>query len=174
MKLDHVVVIKRPPEDVWRTLMDFERASAFIPYLREIRLLHDAEEIVEGSRVRVVLGADGDRVLTLDARVRELDPPNQMVVGGSHEALSVQADVTWLLEAVGKGGSSTRFRQTVELQFRSMIARIGARAMIGRAESELTEGLARFKRIAEEQPATGSAAGSASQTAAEPAAGSAP
>lgn len=174
MKLDHVVVIKRPPEDVWRTLMDFERASAFIPYLREIRLLHDAEKIEEGSRVRIVLGMDGGRSLTLDARVRELDPPNQMVVEGAHEALSVQADVTWLLEAVGKGGSSTRFRQTVELQFRSMIARIGARAMIGRAESELSEGLARFKQIAEERPAKGSSGGPDSETAPEAAARPAP
>jgi carbon monoxide dehydrogenase subunit G len=169
MKLRDEVEIGATAQQVWRSLIDLDRAPEFVPYLRHIEHLDDAGVVESspaasgatplgiGSRIRLVLGVTDTQSVSVEAKVVGLDPPLRLRVSGEHEGHGVEAVIEWRLEEKAPAPSlsrpSTILRQNVDLGFRSMLMRIGAKAMLGRAERELAVGLQRFKEIVEHDAA---------------------
>jgi uncharacterized protein YndB with AHSA1/START domain len=178
MKLRDEVEIGASAQQVWRNLIDLDRAPQFVPYLRQIEHLDaagaadappaasGAPPLGVGSRVRLVLGLTDAQSVSVEAKVVGLDPPLRLRVSGEHKGHGVEAVIEWRLDeqapttttststttstTTPTTGPSTVLRQSVDLEFRSMLMRIGAKAMLGRAERELAVGLQRFKEIVEQ------------------------
>ena len=153
MRLSDEIAIRATRERVWTILTDLSLAPEYVPYLRRIERLDatSREAITVGARVRMVLGPSAAQTVNIEGEVVALEAPERLRVRGAHDELGVGAEIEWRLsEGVdGDGVSRTDFRQQVDLSFRSMFARLAAKAAVGRAERELEDGLQRFKALAE-------------------------
>ena len=147
MKLEAEVWVDAKPEVVWAVMLDLEKAQRFVPLLLSVEPLSQAPDV--GAVVRMTFGR-GDRRLTTDATVTEFEPLRRLALRANVEEVDATIDIHWLAEAKDEG---TLVHQSVSARFHSMIARIGARALFGQAETQQRDALQRFKEVAESEAA---------------------
>ena len=148
MKLEADVWVDAPPEVVWDVMLDLEGAQRFVPLLLEAAPLNEAPGV--GAVVRMTFGQGGRR-LTTDANVTHFTPPRRLGLQADVEEVDVSISIDWRAEPKDGG---TSVHQAVEASFHSMMARLGARAFVGKAEAQQREALDRFKAVAEAEAAT--------------------
>jgi carbon monoxide dehydrogenase subunit G len=140
--------VDAPPAVAWQTLIDLERAPEHVPYLERLQL-RDGRDVAAGQRLHMAFDYLGHRFDT-DAIVLRLDPEHELALRGERPSLGVVVNAQWLL-AEESGG--TRVQMTVSLTFHTLLAQLGARALIGDrvAEEALKTSLASFKAQVESE-----------------------
>lgn len=149
MKMDAEVWVDAPPETVWEVMLDLDAAPRFVPLLVSAEPL-DVEPAA-GSKVRLTFGG-GDRRLTTVATVTRFVPPRLLALAATVEEADADVDIVWQAEPKDGG---TLVTQRVEARFRSMLARLAARAFFGQAETKQREALDRFKAVVEGESSPG-------------------
>jgi len=140
-------VIAAPRAAVWRVLLDLGRAPEYVPFLVRAEP-HDGAAAL-GSRVRMTFEAAGRRATT-EAVVTKFEPPSALTIRAEVDEVPMTVEICWSLAPAG-GQGSTGVELDVAASFGSLMARMAAAAMSGKAEEQQAHALDRLRLLVERE-----------------------
>ena len=121
------VTIDRSPEEVWATLMDFERYGEWNPFVREI-----AGPAVVGERLDAELALPGGRAMRFQPRVLVVEPGKEFRwIGVTGSRAIVRGEHVFELHAVSGGTRLVQWERFGGLLARPFLALVGKKTRAG-------------------------------------------